>query len=552
MANARACRHNPAMLHLRPVLALAVSTLSLLAQETPSSNASGGALIPEQACYDVQRYDLTLEVDPEQKSIEGMLELRARAVAPTKRIALDLGQELQVRKVTAKGLAPKHEHVDGRIWIDFGNELAQGAEFTLTVAYGGKPRVARMPPWQGGFTWSKTKSGAPWIATSCQGEGADLWWPCKDHPSDKPSGMDLRITVPKGLVVASNGTLAGRKVQGQKELFHWTVNSPINNYCVAINIAPYVEIRDTYTSVAGDKVPFVMYVLPESEERARPFAKQFLDHLNWFERMLGPYPFRHEKYGVVETPHLGMEHQTIIAYGNGWRDEDYDWLHHHELAHEWWANLVTCSDWKDMWIHEGFGTYMQAWYLEELRGPEGYWREVKKWRALNRSPVAPREPTNSQRIYFGSGSNDIYYKGGLVLHTLRWQLGDEKFRECLRRFCYPVEGTWPTDGSQVRLVDTADFVALCTRIAGEDMQWFFDAYVHQAGLPRLVHEVKDGVLELRWEVAGDLPFPLAVPVEVDGEVRRVEMPGGRGTLTVGQAEPKVDPQGWLLRQRDRR
>lgn len=552
MANAQACRHNRVMLSFRHVVVLAASVLPLFAQGTPSSNASGGELIPEQACYDVQHYDLTLAVDPEQKAIEGTLVLTARAVAPLKRIALDLGQELQVRKVTAKGADPKHEHVDGRIWIDFAKEVPKGAEFEVAVAYGGTPRVARNAPWVGGFTWAKTKSGAPWIATTCQGEGADLWWPCKDHPSDKPAGMDLHITVPKGLVVAANGTLKDRKVEGAKERFHWQVNSPISNYCVALNIAPYVEIKDTYKSVAGDKVPFVMYVLPESEERAKPFAAQFLAHLNWFERTLGPYPFRHEKYAVVETPHLGMEHQTVIAYGNGWRDEDYDWLHHHELAHEWWGNLVTCSDWKDMWIHEGFGTYMQAWYLEELRGSEGYWREVKKWRALSRSPIAPRTPTNSQQIYFGSGSNDIYFKGGLVLHTLRWQLGDEKFRECLRRFCYPVEGKWPTDGSQVRLVDTDDFTKLCSSIAGTDMQWFFDVYVHQPGLPRLVHEVKDGVLELRWEAAGDLPFLLAVPVEVDGVVRRVEMPGGRGTLEVGKSEPKVDPQGWLLRQRDRR
>ena len=552
MANAARSRHNRVMPLPRSVLPVLLLAAALSAQGTPATNVSGGVLVPEQACYDVLHYDLTLEVDPERKAVEGSLELTAKAVQPLKRIALDLSNELQVRGVAMDGKDPRFEHVDGRIWIDLPKEVGAGATFKVKVAYGGNPRVARTPPWVGGFTWAKTKSGAHWVATSCQGEGADLWWPCKDHPSDKPAGMDLRITVPKGLLVAANGTLQERKVEDAKERFHWKVASPVSNYCIALNIAPYVEIRDTYQSVDGTKVPFVLYVLPESEERARPFAKQFLAHLNWFERTLGPYPFRHEKYGVVETPHLGMEHQTIIAYGNGWRDEDYDWLHHHELAHEWWGNLVTCSDWKDMWIHEGFGTYVQAWYLEELRGPEGYRREVRKWRAMNRTPVAPRTPTDSQKIYFGSGSNDIYYKGALVLHTLRWQLGDDRFRECLRRFCYPVEGVWPTDGTQVRLVDSDDFTSLCSKVAGADMQWFFDVYIHQPGLPRLVHEVKDGVLELRWETPGDLPFSLAVPVEVGGKVQRVEMPGGRGRLEVGAEQPVVDPQGWLLRLRDRR
>jgi aminopeptidase N len=539
-------------------LARAAALLSVLiapllpAQEAPRRNVSGGELLAEQACFDVQRYDLRLKVDPEARTIEGTLGMVAQVTAPCARIALDLDAALQVRLVSVFENRGVFEHKDGRIWIELGSEYPAGSELTVGVRYGGSPRVARNPPWQGGFTWASTKDGKPWIATSCQGEGADLWWPCKDHPSDKPEGMELFVTVPDGLVVASNGTLQGQE-QADKgwRTFHWRIASPISNYCVALNIAPYQVLTQSYQSTGGGKTPVQFYVLPESAAKARRFLPQFISHLRWFEETLGPYPFRHEKYGIAETPHLGMEHQTIIAYGNKFQDETYDWLHHHELSHEWWGNLVTCRDWKDMWIHEGFGTYMQALYLEHLRGKDAYFAEVRKWRPMNRSPVAPRETRDSQQIYFGGGgSNDIYFKGALVLHSLRWLLGDEKFLESLRRFCYPTkEQREATDGSQVRLVDTDDYVRLCSEIAGEDLGWFFEVYVRQPRLPRLSEELQDGVLALRWQAPGELPFSLPVPVRVAGKVHRVAMPDGVGELQVGAREFEVDPERWLLRER---
>lgn len=529
---------------IAPFLGLVLLSGGSAAQQ--DRNVSGGPMIAEQACYDVRSYALSLAVDPERQRIDGALTMTAQVTAPTRQVALDLDHDLAVQAVTQGPAALPFQHRDGRIWIELPEELAIGAELLLTVAYGGEPRVARNPPWSGGFTWARTGDGRPWIATSCQGEGADLWWPCKDHPSDKPDGMDLRITVPDGLIVASNGVLVAESAAGDdRREFHWQVRSPISNYCVALNIAPYEVIRRNYRSVTGEKVPFELYVLPQDAERARPFADQFLAHLRWFEETLGPYPFRKEKYGVAHTPHLGMEHQTIIAYGNGFRDQDYDWLHHHELAHEWWGNLVTCRDWKDMWIHEGFGTYMQALYLEHLRGPAGYAAEVGKWRALHRGPVAPRESRDSQQIYFGpGGSNDIYFKGALVLHQLRWLMGDDKFRQSLRRFCYP-DGTAPTDGSQVRLVDTDEYVVLCSRLHGGDLGWYFEAMVRQPRPPRLQQELVDGVLRLRWEVPHGGPFPMPVPVRVGQKIVRVPMTGGSGEVRVGKADHAVDPDGWL-------
>jgi aminopeptidase N len=538
----------------RPGLLSTALLLACFAHAQEPRNVSGGPLIAEEACYDVKHYDLVLAVDPDAKAIEGTLTMRALLTGPAAKLALDLDPALTVHGAKLDGSVVPFAHENGRIWITPANALEAGTEIALEIAYDGKPREARNPPWDGGFTWKKTKSGEPWIATSCQGEGGDLWWPCKDHPSDKPAGVDLHITVPKGLVVASNGTMQGKpKVGGKLATFHWRVVSPISNYCIALNIAPYVVLDDTFPCIDGTKMPIQFFVLPESVEKAKRCMKQFLDHVKCFEEILGPYPFRAEKYGIAETPHLGMEHQTIIAYGNGWKDEKYDWLHNHELSHEWWGNLVTCRDWKDMWIHEGFGTYMQPLYRERRFGRAAYQEEMNKARTLNRSPVAPRESKNSHEIYFGGGgSNDIYFKGSWVLHTLRWQMGDERFFQALREFCYPTEAARKaTDGSQVRLVDTDEFVALCSRIAGEDLAWFFEVYVRQPRLPRLLNEKVDGVLKLSWETPQDLPFSLPVPVELHGKEQRVEMKAGRGELKVADADYTIDPERRMLMVRPR-
>ena len=215
------------------------------------------------------------------------------------------------------------------------------------MEYGGQPRIAPNPPWDGGFTWSE-HNGTPWIATTCQGEGADIWWPCKDHPSDKPESMDLSFTLPEGIVVATNGDHVETTTENGKTTSRWHVSTPIANYTVALNAGPYTVLERTMKSVAGDEFPVRFWVLDDHAKQGEVLMDEILEHLEFFESTCGPYPFRGDKYGVVETPHLGMEHQSIIAYGNRFSGDpnfDYDWLHHHELAHEWWGNLVTAKDW---------------------------------------------------------------------------------------------------------------------------------------------------------------------------------------------------------------
>ena len=534
-------------------LPLAIALFASPGSALQELNASGGELIPEQACFDVQRYDLKLRVDPTAKSIEGTLSMTAIAVAEIERFALDLDDHLEVEDVRSDGELD-WEFRERRIWIDLKKPVRAGESFTVAVDYGGKPRVAPRPPWDGGFTWSKTADGSPWIATSCQGEGADLWWPCKDHPSDKPNGMDLAIVVPKGLVCATNGKLIGEETKAGWTTWTWKLDSPVSNYAVALNIAPYEVIESSWKSVDGTTVPVFFYALPESVEKARERLPELIDHMRFFEEFLGPYPFRAEKYGVVETPHLGMEHQTIIAYGYGFKHNNfgYDWLHHHEASHEWWSNLVTCADWKDMWIHEGFGTYMQALYVERLKGKKGLRRELANQRrgVGNRVPVAPRETQDSKQIYFGGGGgNDIYNKGSLVLHTLRWHMGDEDFFKALRTFTYPTEAhEKATDGSQVRLVDTDDFREICEAIEGEDLTWFFDVYLHQPKLPKLIVKRDGKKLMLEWETPIDVEFPLAIPLrsKSTGKDIRQAPTIGSDLIVDKDGDLEIDPDLWIL------
>ena len=551
-------------------LLLLLSPAQAVAQE-PAPLTSGRPTPPEQTCYDVQSYHLRVRVLPDSQSIEGEVEMRAKLVAATRRITLDLDEALKVFRVAltvtgTEGRTQHHdakfEHSGGELVIEAGKlfkaqDIDVGDEFTLTTWYGGKPRVAPRAPWDGGFQWERTPSGAHWIATSNQMQGADLWWPVKDQPDDEPESMRIEVTVPEGLICASNGRLQGVTTQDGWSTFDWRVTTPINAYGVALNIAPYATITRDYTSTAGDTFPVTYWVLPENLEQGKVLFEDILLQMRWFEETYGPYPFRGDKYGVVETPHLGMEHQSIIAYGNQYRgnpwgaDQGFDFLHHHEMSHEWWANLVTCRNWNDFWIHESFGTYAQSLYTEHLKGPEAYRQRMAEIRRglRNQAPVAPREPMSTAEVYFGATGGDIYNKGAWVLHSLRWLVGDEKFFVALRRMAYPDPALENLrDGSACRFSDTEEIRAIAEKYGEQQLGWFFDVYLRQPALPTLEHELKNGKLKLEWIVPDGLPFPMPVEVRIDGELRRIDMKKGKATVDVGRSEDVVvDPNAWLLK-----
>jgi aminopeptidase N len=527
---------------------------------------SGGALLPEQAAYDVTFYDLDVRVDPSTQTLGGTLGLRAAVTDTLRHLVLNLDARLLVDSVAVDGQAASFERraageqPQNQLWIALPETRTPGESLSARVAYHGRPRVAPRPPWDGGLTWRQTPDGQPWIGTSVQTGGADLWWPVKDHPSDEPDSMALRFVVPAGLDVASNGRLVGREALGDSLIaVRYRVTTPINPYVVALHAAPYVRLDTTYASVdtrGGDslRVPVHAWVLPGAEAKMRASLPGFLDQVRFLEETLGPYPFRADKYGVAHAPFLGMEHQTVIAYGHAFTDgglgydAGFDALHFHELAHEWYGNCLTVADWKDFWVHEGFATYLEALYAEALRGEEGYDALVRHFRRqlTHRAPIARRTPTSAQSIY----GRDIYYKGALVLHTLRYALGEEAFGSFLRQLTYPTEAMRAaTGGRQCRSVTTADVVAQAEAVAGEELGWFFDAYLYQAEPPRLATERTDERLTLRWTTPAEAPFTLPVEVEVDGTRQRVAMTGGQGTVPLPRPDAQVtlDPDGWLMR-----
>ncbi len=570
-----------------PLLTAVLLLAALPARTQPAVNTSGGPLRGEQAAVDVSYYDLDLAIRPADSTIAGTLAAHLRIVHPTNVLLFDLDDALEVRAVewTAGGTPLPFGREPGTVLISLGRTYQPGERVAVRIAYGGTPRVAPNPPWAGGFTWATTADGRPWVGVSCQGEGADLWWPTKDHPSDEPDSMRIALTVPAGLTAVANGRLRERRPNGDgTETFAWHVSHPINNYGVTAYVAPYVALDTAYTSTAGDVVPVAFHVLPERAADARRQLPQFLDHMAFLEATFGPYPFRRDGYKVIHAPYLGMEHQSAIAYGDDFTDNaaGFDWLHFHELAHEWWANLLTAADWRDFWIHEGFAEYAEALYAEHLAAARGEdagaayraYLAPMRGRILNRRPIAPLPARTTRQVYFsddGAADNDIYYKGAWFLHTLRWTVGDVPFFAALRRLPYPDAALEAGDDSgggsgdgcaACRFVSTADVQAAFEAASGHSLAGLFDTYLRRPALPQLVAERNATGLVLRWLVPGGAPpdgvlpdsAAFEVPVEVESEGRRyrVAMAGGAGVLPLPPgAGYRLDPDGWLLMDRPR-
>jgi aminopeptidase N len=525
---------------------------------------SGGVLMPEQAAFDVKAYDIAVRFDPARQTISGATTVTAQIKNAMDWFVLDLDTPFEISEISfwqnkKSPVKADFERRGGKIWIKYLQTVKRNETVNVRVVYAGKPRVAPRPPWVGGLMWEKTADGSPWITIACQNDGADLWFPVKDHPSDEADMVSARYTVPENLYVAANGKL--EKIDQNPDAtrtFHWKMSNPINSYNIIPNIAPYKLIEDKYTSVAGETFPVIFYALPESAEKARDIVEQTKKFLAFYEKYLGPYPFRAEKLGIAETPHLGMEHSTVIAYGNKFKNNEhgFDGLMLHELGHEWWGNLVTNADWKDFWIHEGFQSFMDTLYLEEIKGKDAYLKAMaeRMKRTRNMQPVAPREPKIAYQVYMAEpdyvkSDGDIYGKGAVVLHTLRYLIGDEAFFRALRKMAYPTKKLEKlTDGRQTRFVTTDDFLRIAEDESKMRLEWFFEVYLRQPKLPKLISETKDNQIVLRWETPNNLPFPMPVEIEIGGKKQRIEMKNGAATVNFeGQNKPALDPQNWILK-----
>ncbi len=523
---------------------------------------TGGPLMPEQAAYDVQSYDVALKVDPETKTISGTTVMIAKVVKPTNVIVVNLDTPYAIERVYGDSAGQQKslnfERRDGKIWIWFPARKRVGETFETLIAYSGSPRVAPRPPWVGGVIWATTPGGADWISVAMQNDGADILFPVKDHPSDKPSTATMRITVPDPLVAAGPGKLIETvKNNDGTSTYVWRMTNPIPNYSILFDAAPYRVIKDSVKSITGEMIPIEFYILPESYDNGAKLIEETKKYNAFYEKYLGPFPFRSQKLGIVETPHLGMEHSTHLAYGNKFQynEHGFDWLQLHEFGHEWWSNLVTASDWRDFWIHEGFQSFMDSLYLEHLGKKDEYLKSMRARakNTRNMQPVAPREAKFAYEVYlqapdFIKSDGDIYGKGAVVLHTLRYLIGDDAFFRALRRMAYPTKAMESyTDGRQTRLVTTDDFLRIAEQESRMKLGWFFEIYLRQPKLPKLITENDGNSMTLRWETPNNLPFPMPVDVEVNGTTQRVEMKRGKGSVGFTSTPPVLDPKGWVLK-----
>lgn len=524
---------------------------------TAQTSMSGGPLDPAQAKLRFDTADLGIEVDPEREVINGTATLHFTTLAKTDRVVVDLDKNYTVTSVTVDGAAPASiANPEGRMTIKLLKKVKADTALTVKIVYGGRPHTAVRAPWDGGFVWAKTPAGAPWVATAVQMEGCDLIWPCIDYPTYEPQKIDLHITVPRGLKAPSNGKLLSvDHLPDGRSTWNWEARDP-TLYGIALNVGPYEEVAGTYHSRFGNEIPMSYWYLPGEKEQAEKLFAEFAPTLDFFESMIGPYPFADQKVGVVETPHEGMEHQTINGYGNNYAKTPwgFDDLFQHEFSHEWFANQLTAANWDDFWLHEGFAAYMQPLYGGWRRGTGVYTAMMLQARLgiQAKSPIVVGKPQTAEDVYEnqpGRGG-DIYTKGAWTLHTLRNLIGDKAFYDALKLTVYGTLDPRPGNFKPVYRT-TPDFIANVKQTSGRDLQWFFDVYLYQAALPKLTQKREGNQLTLAWKAPDGKPFPMPIEVQVNDAVQTLPMAGGIQTITVApDAHVTIDPMSLVLKQDD--
>lgn len=554
-----------------PALGLALglgSTALARADTTPPSQPSLTALTKdsgtpepaEQRRVHFDHAELHIAVHPDTQSIDGNATLTFSALETTDVLMVDLDRSLPVSAISADGKAlpaSAWSNPEGRLRIQLPHTVAKGGKVSATIAYAGKPHVAKKAPWDGGFVWSRTKDGQPWVGSAVEGEGCDLFWPCIDQPDGKPDLVDLYVNVPKPLVAPGNGVLVGVSNEGGTRTYHWRVKHPIT-YAISINVGPFEELKGEYHSRYGNTIPLYYWYLPGEEAPAKALFAEFPRMLDFFEAKIGPYPWGDEKMGVVETPYEGMEHQTINAYGNHYAKDGsgFDWLLQHEFSHEWFGNQMTNANWDDMWLHEGFATLMQPLYARYLDGDAEYYAWINRLRMTiaNRYPVVSGTPRTEEAVYDesrGGPGQDIYGKGALMLQTLQHLIGDQAFYDSIRKLVYGRPDPKPGN-FQPQYRTTADYMRIVNQVTGKNYDWFFKVYLYQAALPKLDVQRHGDTLDLSWQAPGNLPFPMPVEVQADDTVHTVAMDGGHGSLAMpAGALVTIDPRSVLLRDERR-
>ncbi len=533
-----------------------VPLATAVAQDTPPATHADslrGSITPERAWWDVAFYDLHVRFNTDKQTIRGVNHISYRVLQPAKVMQIDLQVPLQVDSFVQLGKRLEYRRDGNAFFVYLEATQEPGEQQTISVYYYGHPVIARRAPWDGGVVWATDSLGGDWIATACQGTGASIWWPNKDTQADEPDSQRVAITVPDGIKDVSNGRLRSVTSNGDgTTTYDWFVSAPINNYDVAVNAGNYAHFSDTYQGEGGE-LTLNYWPLAYHLEAARRQFTQVKPMLACFEKWFGPYPWYADGYQLVETPHLGMEHQSAVAYGNHYRNGylgrdlsgsgeglDWDFIIVHESAHEWWGNNLTTADLADMWVHEGFANYAEGLYVECLRGREAGARyNIGNRKGIrNDSPIVPQYGLNRE------GSGDMYPKGGNMLHTIRQVINDDdRWRQILRGLNQVYRHQIVT-GRQVQ-----DYIS---RESGIDFSKVFEQYLTTTKIPTLEYRIAGTTLSYHWVDA--VPgFDLPIRATISGTGYAVIRPSDEWktvTLTLPNPEDfQVDPNFYILTRR---
>ena len=466
-----------------------------------------GALRPERTCYDVKHYHLNLSFDFADKSISGYNDIHFLAKNNFRRFQIDLFENMQIDSITHGGFQLEYKRVHNAVFVKTRYEIAAEHNEVVRVYYHGKPTEARNAPWDGGFVWKRDDKGNDWVSVACEGTGASLWWPNKDHLGDEPESMKISLTVPNGYDAISNGREAGQVKNGAMTTWNWEVTYPINNYNVSFYIGKYAKIEDQYNDM-----DLTYYVLEKNKKKAKKHFEQSKKMLECFEHYFGPYPFKNDGYKLVESPYWGMEHQSAVAYGHNYSNNafGFDFILVHESGHEWWGNNVSMADHADLWIHEAFTTYSELLYVEYFSGYDAsvkYLQSIKK-KIKNVDPMHGPYNVNFNEYQ----TADMYYKGAAMLHQLRLILANDQLwfsilKGIQREYAY-------------QNITTTSLINYINRRTGLKLDYFFRQYIDSETIPVLQYGIskkKEGTwLHYRY-VANQPSFKAPVLMSFDGE-----------------------------------
>jgi aminopeptidase N len=498
-----------------------------------------GTVTPERIWWDLTFYHLDIVVNPSDSTIYGSNTVIYKVLTPGNMMQIDLQPPLVLSGAIQNGKSLNIVKDGNAHFIQLAEKQIPGAINSVILKYGGRPKIAVRPPWEGGITWKKDKNNLPFIASSCQGDGASLWWPCKDHMYDEPDSMLISVNVPANLADVSNGRL--RKVETLKnktKTYHWFVSNPINNYSVNINIGDYVRFGEKFNGEKG-VLDCDYWVLKDNLEKAKVHFRQVALMLKAFENWFGPYPFYEDSYKLVDAPYLGMEHQSSVTYGNGYQNgylgrdqsgtgwgETWDFIIVHESSHEWFANNITYKDIADMWIHESFGNYSESLFVEYYNGKEAGAEYV---RGTRRGIRNDRPVTGIYNVNY-EGSGDMYPKGGNMLHTLRQIVNDDvKWREILR-------GLNKDFNHQV--VEGLQIENALSKKTGIDLKPFFDQYLRDVRIPVFEYYVKGNDLTFRWNNCVQR-FNMPLKIWIGGVFKNINPSTRWSTVKLDSANPEI-------------